>query len=151
MITQNCFYAIHGLLTNYFFWIRFNSTLLQKPGINTPRKDNAPLLQCTKHMCPVRVHWHLKLNYEAYWRVKVALTNFNFRRNYSQWTLVVQHPNLNNVTQVFSFNYKSLLPYQSISKCLKPEIVSEYGKNTTKSFTELRKFIMKLLMTNVKA
>ncbi|PON50156.1 COBRA-like protein [Parasponia andersonii] len=95
--------------------IMSNSTLLQKPGINTPRKDNAPLLQCTKHMCPVRIHWHLKLNYEAYWRVKIAITNFNFRRNYSQWTLVVQHPNLNNVTQVFSFNYKSLLPYQSIN------------------------------------
>ncbi|KAL6498606.1 COBRA-like protein 4 [Orobanche hederae] len=86
-----------------------------KMGINTPRKDNTPLLQCTHHMCPVRVHWHVKVNYKDYWRVKVALTNFNYRINYTQWTLVVQHPNLNNVTQVFSFDYKPLVPYGSIN------------------------------------
>ncbi|XP_059643504.1 COBRA-like protein 4 [Cornus florida] len=95
--------------------IMSDSERLKKVGINTPRKDNAPLLQCTRHMCPVRVHWHVKLNYKDYWRVKVAVTNFNYRRNYSQWTLVAQHPNLNNVTQVFSFDYKPLVPYQSIN------------------------------------
>lgn len=67
-------------------------------------------------MCPVRVHWHVKSNYKDYWRAKVAITNFNYKRNYTQWTLVVQHPNLNNVTQVFSFDYKPLVPYGSISK-----------------------------------
>ncbi|XP_031490523.1 COBRA-like protein 4 isoform X1 [Nymphaea colorata] len=92
-----------------------DSPLLTKPGINTPRKDNTPLLQCTRHMCPVRVHWHVKLNYQKYWRVKIAITNFNYRMNYTDWTLVVQHPNLNNVTQVFSFSYKPLLPYGSIN------------------------------------
>ncbi|KAF3682836.1 COBRA-like protein 1 [Capsicum annuum] len=35
--------------------------------------------------------------------------------NYTQWTLVVQHPNLNNVTQVFSFDYKPLVPYESVN------------------------------------
>jgi hypothetical protein len=83
-------------------------------GANTT--SNAPLLQCTQHMCPIRVHWHVKLNYAAYWRVKISITNFNYRLNYSQWTLVVQHPNLSNVTQVFSFNYKPLMPYKSTSK-----------------------------------
>lgn len=68
-------------------------------------------------MCPVRVHWHVKLNYKDYWRVKVAITNFNYRMNYTQWSLVAQHPNLNNVTQVFSFDYKPLVPYESISGC----------------------------------
>lgn len=67
-------------------------------------------------MCPVRVHWHVKLNYKDYWRVKVSVTNFNYRMNYTLWSLVVQHPNLNNVTQVFSFDYKPLVPYESISK-----------------------------------
>eukprot|EP00268_Persea_americana_P007491 TRINITY_DN12797_c0_g1_i5.p1 TRINITY_DN12797_c0_g1~~TRINITY_DN12797_c0_g1_i5.p1 ORF type:complete len:160 (-),score=21.91 TRINITY_DN12797_c0_g1_i5:245-724(-) len=66
-------------------------------------------------MCPIRVHWHVKINYKEYWRVKVAITNFNYRLNYTQWTLVMQHPNLNNVTQVFSFDYKPLVPYQSIN------------------------------------
>lgn len=68
-------------------------------------------------MCPIRVHWHVKLNYKDYWRVKIAITNFNYRMNYTQWTLVAQHPNLNNVTQVFSFDYKPLVPYESISEC----------------------------------
>ncbi|KAG9439676.1 hypothetical protein H6P81_019841 [Aristolochia fimbriata] len=95
--------------------IKSDSKLLSMVGINTPRKDNAPLLQCTHHMCPVRVHWHVKLNYKEYWRVKIAITNFNYRLNYTQWTLVAQHPNLNNVTQVFSFDYKPLIPYQSIN------------------------------------
>lgn len=58
----------------------------------------------------------MKINYKEYWRVKITVTNFNYRVNYTQWTLVAQHPNLNNVTQVFSFDYKPLLPYQSISK-----------------------------------
>ncbi|KAL5544654.1 hypothetical protein UlMin_008438 [Ulmus minor] len=104
-----------GCPTNNNSCILANSTLLKKEGINTPRKDNAPLLQCTKHMCPVRIHWHIKYNYELYWRVKIAITNFDFRRNYTQWTLVANHPNLNNVTQVFSFNYKSLSAYQDIN------------------------------------
>lgn len=74
-----------------------------------------PLVQCTSHMCPIRVHWHVKLNYKDYWRVKITITNFNYRMNYTQWNLVVQHPNFDNLTQIFSFNYKSLTPYAAIS------------------------------------
>ncbi|CAD5172915.1 unnamed protein product [Musa acuminata subsp. malaccensis] len=96
-------------------WHRSDSKILSTPGINTPKKDNTPLLQCTHHMCPVRVHWHVKLNYKDYWRAKVAITNFNYRLNYTQWTLVVQHPNLDNVTEVFSFEYKPLVAYGSIN------------------------------------
>lgn len=48
----------------------------------------------------------------------MAVTNFNYRLNYTEWTLVAQHPNLNNITQVFSFDYKPLVAYQSISKFL---------------------------------
>ncbi|CDP21681.1 unnamed protein product [Coffea canephora] len=75
----------------------------------------APLIQCTSHMCPIRVHWHVKVNYKEYWRVKVTITNFNYRMNYSQWNLVVQHPNFDNLTQIFSFNFKPLTPYQAIN------------------------------------
>ncbi|TYH57101.1 hypothetical protein ES332_D08G066200v1 [Gossypium tomentosum] len=76
---------------------------------------NIPLLQCTHHMCPVRVHWHVKVNYKEYWRVKVSIINFYYRMNYTLWSLAVQHPNLNDVTQVFSFDYKPLVPYESIN------------------------------------
>ncbi|XP_042375538.1 COBRA-like protein 4 [Zingiber officinale] len=95
--------------------IKSNSNQLNSPGINTPKKDNSPLLQCTHHMCPIRIHWHVKLNYKDYWRAKIAITNFNYRLNYTQWTLVVQHPNLDNITEVFSFDYKPLLPYGNIN------------------------------------
>ncbi|KAK9278585.1 hypothetical protein L1049_028157 [Liquidambar formosana] len=92
-----------------------DSNILDVVGINTPTANNAPLLQCTQHMCPIRVHWHVKTNYMEYWRVKITITNFNYLSNYSQWTLVAQHPNLNNVTQVFSFVYQPLIPYRSIN------------------------------------
>ncbi|GAB2300139.1 hypothetical protein Dimus_034180 [Dionaea muscipula] len=74
-----------------------------------------PLVQCTRHMCPIRIHWHVKLNYVDYWRIKITITNFNYRMNYSEWNLVVQHPNFDNLTQIFSFNYKSLAPYSDIN------------------------------------
>jgi hypothetical protein len=101
---------------NVLCWRSGDSRILQLPVGNTTRKDNSSLLQCTHHMCPVRVHWHVKVNYKEYWRVKIAITNFNYMKNYSTWTLVVQHPNLNNVTQVFSFEYKPLIAYDSISE-----------------------------------
>ncbi|XP_020268864.1 COBRA-like protein 1 isoform X1 [Asparagus officinalis] len=85
-------------------------------AINGPGKNSfTPLVQCTSHMCPIRVHWHVKLNYKEYWRVKVTITNFNYRMNYTQWNLVIQHPNFDNLTQVFSFNYKPLTPYAAIN------------------------------------
>ncbi|KAG2551271.1 hypothetical protein PVAP13_9KG387400 [Panicum virgatum] len=84
--------------------------------VNEPGKSSmAPLVQCTPHMCPIRVHWHVKLNYREYWRVKITVTNWNYRMNYSQWNLVVQHPNFDKVTTIFSFNYKSLNPYGVIN------------------------------------
>ncbi|CAN6470759.1 unnamed protein product [Victoria cruziana] len=74
-----------------------------------------PLLQCTNHMCPIRVHWHVKLNYKEYWRVKISIINFNYKMNYTQWNLVVQHPNFDRVTEIFSFNYESLSSYGVIN------------------------------------
>ncbi|RXH68310.1 hypothetical protein DVH24_028457 [Malus domestica] len=93
-----------------------DSKMLSVVEDDAKRKGNGlPLLQCTRHMCPVRVHWHVMLNYKEYWRVKVSITNFNYQMNYTHWTLVMQHPNFNNVTQVFSFDYKPLIAYSSIN------------------------------------
>ncbi|CAN4081631.1 unnamed protein product [Withania somnifera] len=79
------------------------------------KNNYAPLVQCTSHMCPIRIHWHVKLNYKEYWRVKVTISNFNYNMNYTQWNLVIQHPNFDNITQLFSFHYKSLTPYGAIN------------------------------------
>ncbi|PRQ50163.1 hypothetical protein RchiOBHm_Chr2g0130081 [Rosa chinensis] len=84
-------------------------------GPNSPDLSPAPRVQCTSHMCPVRVHWHVKLNYKEYWRVKISVTNFNYKMNYTQWNLVVQHPNFNNMTTSYSFNSHSLGPYGDIN------------------------------------
>lgn len=75
-----------------------------------------PILECTRHMCPIQVHWHVKQSYREYWRVKMTIRNLNLVRNYSQWNLVVLHPNLRSITQVFSFDYKPLDQYGDISK-----------------------------------
>ncbi|KQK15342.1 COBRA-like protein 1 [Brachypodium distachyon] len=84
--------------------------------VNGDGKDSlVPLVECTPHMCPIRVHWHVKVSYRNYWRVKITVTNFNYRMNYSRWNLVAQHPNFDNLTTIFSFNYKALNPYGTIN------------------------------------
>ncbi|KAF4382074.1 hypothetical protein F8388_001219, partial [Cannabis sativa] len=70
------------------------------------------MVQCTDHMCPIRVHWHVKTNYKEYWKVKIAITNFSYLKSYPHWTLVVQHPNLHNLTKAYSFVYKPLSQYR---------------------------------------
>lgn len=85
-----------------------------------PQTEGTALIkQYSQHMCPVRVHWHVKENYKSYWRVRITITNFNYNLNYTKWTLVAQHPNLNNFAKVNSFIYKPLLLYESLSKLMK--------------------------------
>jgi len=112
---------IHVILGFYFLAVKFLMNFIAFRSEDSPNLQAAidgpgkwtgqPLVQCTSHMCPIRIHWHVKLNYKEYWRVKITITNFNFRMNYTQWNLVAQHPNFDNITQLFSFNYKPLTPY----------------------------------------
>lgn len=91
----------------------------QLPSVlQMPKSNEAPepVVMCTQHMCPIHVHWHVKLSYKKYWRVKLTVTNLNYVKNYSEWNLVVQHPNLQSVEQIFSFNYRPLDQYGKISK-----------------------------------
>ncbi|KAL8234421.1 hypothetical protein R6Q59_020521 [Mikania micrantha] len=69
-------------------------------------ESNAALdsVRCTDHMCPIRVHWHIKSNYIDHWRVKLTVTNLNFDRNYSNWNLVVHHPGFSQPATTYSFN-----------------------------------------------
>jgi hypothetical protein len=92
------------------------SVLSSAPNALLPHQA-APQIHCTNDMCPIRLHWHVKQNYKSYWRVKLTISNRNYAWNYSQWNVVVQHPNFHNLSEVFSFTYKSLNPYGSaISK-----------------------------------
>lgn len=68
----------------------------------------SPLVKCTNHMCPIRVHWHVKLNNKKYSHVKVTVINLDYKMNYSDWNLAIQHPNFDKRTQVFGFNHKLL-------------------------------------------
>ncbi|KAJ9552376.1 hypothetical protein OSB04_016421 [Centaurea solstitialis] len=86
------------------------------PVLQLPHNEQSlPMVRCSPHMCPIRVHWHVKLSYKEYWRVKITINNLNVVKNYSQWNLVVLHPNLQSLTQVFSFYYKPLNQYGSIN------------------------------------
>ncbi|GAV61200.1 COBRA domain-containing protein, partial [Cephalotus follicularis] len=88
-------------------------SLLQQK--HDPNEEPPPLVLCSQHMCPIRVHWHVKQSYKEYWRVKITVTNLNVIKNYSQWNMVVLHPNLQSLTQVFSFNYMPLNQYGSMN------------------------------------
>lgn len=92
------------------------SNFLQLPN-GDGGSTTSPAVLCTPHMCPIRVHWHVKESYREYWRVKVTITNFNMYSNYSDWNLVIQHPNFRSILQIFSFNYLPLVQYGEISEC----------------------------------
>ncbi|KAF8377023.1 hypothetical protein HHK36_030395 [Tetracentron sinense] len=77
-------------------------------GESWPLPYSPPVVRCTRHMCPIRVHWHVKSSSRGYWRVEVTIWNFNLVKNYTNWNLVVQHPSLDSVVQVFSSEYKPL-------------------------------------------
>ncbi|KAF7047959.1 hypothetical protein CFC21_056792 [Triticum aestivum] len=110
-----CSCGCQNNITNPGSCVEANSPYLASV-VNGPGKGSStPLVRCSPHMCPIKVHWHVKANYREYWRVKITISNWNYRMNYSQWNLVVQHPNFDNVTTIFSFNYKALNPYGVIN------------------------------------
>ncbi|WCJ29229.1 Protein COBRA [Euphorbia peplus] len=71
--------------------------------------DGVDLVKCSDHMCPVGVHWHIKNMYTSYWRVKLTISNYNYKRNYSDWNVLVQHPTFTQKITSYSFN-KTILP-----------------------------------------
>ncbi|XP_027157133.1 COBRA-like protein 1 [Coffea eugenioides] len=66
--------------------------------------SDTDILQCTDHMCPLRVHWHIKNNFLDHWRVKLTISNYNLGRNYSNWNVLVQHPGFSQNSTSYSFN-----------------------------------------------
>ncbi|KAK2392916.1 protein COBRA [Trifolium repens] len=70
--------------------------------------DENNVIECTDHMCPIRVHWHIKNNYMNQWRVKLTISNYNFNRNYSNWNVLIQHPGFNKKATTYSFNSTKL-------------------------------------------
>ncbi|KAM1031218.1 hypothetical protein FF1_034990 [Malus domestica] len=71
--------------------------------------DGLDTVKCTAHMCPIRVHWHVKTNYLTHWRVKLTITNYNYMKNFSNWNVLVQHPGLSKEARTYSFN-STILP-----------------------------------------
>lgn len=75
-----------------------------------PSFVSPPLMKCTDHMCPININWQIMLPKKEGpdWSVKVSITNFNYRLNYSDWTLLVNHPYINKLTKVFQARHKKL-------------------------------------------
>ena len=92
--------------------------LLQQHDIGVPH--------CTCGACLARVSSQLSgapgtcarsgCTRTEYRRVKLTINNFNRFKNYSDRDLVVQHLNLLDLTQVFSFAYEPLVQRGTISK-----------------------------------
>lgn len=100
----------------YCFLCRKGQAPLMLKQSKDPDDVPPPLVNCTSHMCPIHVHWHVKQSYKDYWRVKITIMNLNIHKNYTTWNLAVEHPNLNDVVQVFSFNYMPLTQDRPTSK-----------------------------------
>ncbi|KAB1997493.1 hypothetical protein ES319_D12G028300v1 [Gossypium barbadense] len=95
--------------------VKFGETPSLLQQVKDPNQEPPSIVRCTQHMCPIRVHWHVKQSYKEYWRVKITVNNLNILKNYSGWNLVALHPNLKSLTQVFSFNYHPLNQYGHIN------------------------------------
>nr|GMC65995.1 protein COBRA-like [Ipomoea batatas] len=63
------------------------ASVVSDHGSANSKANLAPLVQCTNHMCPIRIHWHVKLNYKEYWRsellFKKDLTSFTFEKGWA--------------------------------------------------------------------
>eukprot|EP00475_Leptophrys_vorax_P025141 TRINITY_DN3512_c0_g1_i1.p1 TRINITY_DN3512_c0_g1~~TRINITY_DN3512_c0_g1_i1.p1 ORF type:complete len:459 (-),score=10.49 TRINITY_DN3512_c0_g1_i1:195-1571(-) len=85
--------------------------------MSTPTGDGMELrkvrgsMECSPDGCPISIHYHLKVNYEDYWRAKITIINRSLWDNHTGWNLVVEHPNIGNITDIFSWNAKTILPY----------------------------------------
>ncbi|KAK1402718.1 COBRA-like protein 1 [Heracleum sosnowskyi] len=88
--------------------VREDETLSQSNSLANP-----DIVRCTNHMCPLRVHWHVKNNYRDYWRVKLTISNYNYNRSYSDWNVLIQHPGFSKPALTYSFN-STLLPTAGI-------------------------------------
>ncbi|PPE02742.1 hypothetical protein GOBAR_DD00301 [Gossypium barbadense] len=89
-----------------------NTVSCIREGYSEPESDsfdNNDIVQCTDHMCPVRIHWHIMTNYVTHWKVKLTISNYNYERNYSNWNVVIQHPGFSQSTTAYSFN-STMLP-----------------------------------------
>ncbi|KAB2600712.1 COBRA-like protein 1 [Pyrus ussuriensis x Pyrus communis] len=64
----------------------------RQPSVKSDFGDGLDTVKCTDHMCPIRVHWHVKTNYLTHWRVKLTITKYNYMKNFSNWNVLGQHP-----------------------------------------------------------
>lgn len=86
---------------------RLAKTCIRQGAIPWSSHD-ADLVRCTDHMCPLRVHWHIKSNYVSHWRVKLTVSNYHYATNYTDWNVLVQHPGFGQPSSAFSFNTRML-------------------------------------------
>lgn len=66
---------------------------------------------CSPDGCPVSIHYHIKQNYEDYWRAKITIINRELYNNWTDWNLAIEHPNFANLTEAFSFDIEQIQPF----------------------------------------
>ncbi|XP_063936442.1 COBRA-like protein 2 [Daucus carota subsp. sativus] len=95
----NCTCACREPGQNTTKCIRDDKSLWQPSSLSSPH-----IVRCTNHMCPVRVHWHVKNNYRDYWRVKLTISNYDYNKSLSNWNVLIQHPGFSKPALTYSFN-----------------------------------------------
>ncbi|GJP45653.1 hypothetical protein CLOM_g5015 [Closterium sp. NIES-68] len=85
--------------------------------MSTPSGDGLELrseptaMECSPDGCPISIHYHFKQNYEGFWRSKITIINRSLWDNHTNWNIVVEHPNMGNLTDVFSWKAENIMPY----------------------------------------
>ncbi|KAI3447974.1 hypothetical protein Pfo_004639 [Paulownia fortunei] len=79
-----------------------------REGVFPPNLVDADIVQCTDHMCSLRIHWRIKNNYLSHWRVKLTVSNYHYGRKYSDWNVLVQHPGFGQPASAYGFNSTTL-------------------------------------------
>ncbi|TKY75465.1 COBRA protein 1 [Spatholobus suberectus] len=107
-IAHICVHAVTFILSPYSYLCACYLTRPSDPLTRSNEDNTIEIIECTDHMCPVRVHWHFKNNYMNQWRVKLTISNYYYDRNYSNWNVLVQHPGFAQKATTYSFNSTKL-------------------------------------------
>lgn len=77
------------------------------PSSGKTERGKSPV-QCTNHMCPININWHLlsKSKGSVRW-FEVSISNLNRHANYTDWILMIQHPAVQKFVNA-NTNYWSL-------------------------------------------
>eukprot|EP00897_Mesotaenium_endlicherianum_P009709 jgi/Mesen1/8767/ME000524S08061 len=86
----NCACACGNFSSSADICTSANSPFLVQTGEDGRSTKPLTSMECSPDGCPISVHYHVKVNYELYWRAKVTIVNRNLYKNYTDWNVVLE-------------------------------------------------------------